>query len=128
MLLALSAVLCVLALAPDDPFGFTGLAKRYFFSCLSVLACVLLPILLKRLGCSPRQKVLNALGAASLELYIVNVAIRTIVSGLMGDYFFGSFAELIQIEYCILVVALTLAVGFALHCVMAPINKRLMRI
>ena len=128
MLLALSAVLYVLALVSDDQFGFTGLAKRYFYSCLSVAVCVLLPILLKRLGCSPRQKVLNALGAASLELYIVNVAIRTIVSGLMGDYFFGSSAELIQIEYCILVVALTLVGGFVLHRFMAPINRRLMRI
>ncbi|MCI8366274.1 MAG: acyltransferase [Eggerthellaceae bacterium] len=127
MLIGMTAVLFALALLPDDQFGFSQLAIRYFFSCVSVLACVLLPVLLKRLGCSPKQKLLTSLGAASLELYIVNVAVRTIVSGLMGDYFFGSSVELIQLEYCLLVVALTLACGFALHRAMAPINNRLLR-
>lgn len=75
--------------------------------------------------CARDQRPLEFLGRISLEMYIVNVAGRTVVQWYWGDYFFATKSNLAQLEYCAVIVAVTVLGAWALHKAMEPVVKRL---
>lgn len=127
LLLAAGALLWVLMFTEALKFDSANLAQRYFYTCMAVLLCMLIPVILSAFNCSGKQRLLSFLGNISLELYIVNVAFRTIVTWYWKDYFFSTHSNLIQLEYCILVVGVSVLGAWLLHRVMEPINTWLLR-
>lgn len=125
-LAAIAAVFWVLSHTDMLKFGDSNIARRYFYSCAAVLLCELVPVLLAAFGCARDQRALSFLGRISLEMYIVNVAARTVIEWYCGDYFFGTASNLVQLEYCLLVVAATFGGAYVLHRLMGPVTRKLL--
>lgn len=125
VLLAVALVLWALSRTSLLTFGKANIASRYFYTCAAVLLCMLVPQILEAFRCARDQQPLAFLGRISLEMYIVNVAFRTIVKWYWGDFFFSG-SNAIQIAYCVLIVAGTIAGAYALHRAMDPLTKKLL--
>lgn len=125
-LVVVAAVFWVLSHTDVLKFGGSNVARRYFYSCAAVLLCELVPVFLAAFGCARNQRLLSFLGRISLEMYIVNVAARTVIAWYGGDYFFGTASNFVQLEYCLLVVAVTFGGAYALHRLMGPVTRKLL--
>ena len=127
-LVAVALLLWCMSLTPLTQFGGANLARRYFYTCTAVLLCMLVPVILKAFECAADQKALAFFGRISLEMYIVNVASRSLVVWYAGEYFFSGRSNWVQVEYCIVEVLLTIAGAYVLHKAMQPVNSWLMRL
>lgn len=105
-------------------FEEANLAKRYCYSCFSIDLCIVIAVLLETFSCRAKGGVPAYLGGISLELYIMNVTVRMLVSLCTGDYF-ETASNVIQLAYCAIIVALTFASAVGLNKLIAPINRLL---
>lgn len=108
---------------PIEKWGGVDIIRRYWYSCMAVELCVIIPLLLDIFGTRTDLSSLCYLGDISLEIYIASVAFRKVVKYYFGDYFFSTASNLIQIEYCTLIVVGTFILAVLLHKVAGVANN-----
>lgn len=108
---------------PIEKWGGVDIIRRYFYSCMAVEMCILFSLLLDIFGTRPDLPSLCYLGNISLEIYIANVAFRKVVKCYFGVFFFSTKSNLIQIEYCALIIVGTLVLAILLHKVAGVVNS-----
>lgn len=108
---------------PIEKWGGVDVFQRYWYSCMAIELCVLIPLLLDVFDAKTDLRGISYLGDISLEIYVANVAFREIVKFYFGDYFFSTTSNLFQIEYCVLIVAGNLILAILLHKVAGAANN-----